>query len=180
MRNPAPKALWYILPHTCPNPLRQRAGNAGSDTGGSKPLLPVGTVTTTIMQIRVVNSRAEIATVDPEERVVYLATHPVALALLELIKRCPHLEAVELSPSRYRNMCKSSWGLLEAHGVKIFEGTVQRRRTDRTGYFTVDERAIRQRAEELRARGLDSGEFVAKAAEEAGVSAGPVGFILGR
>lgn len=132
------------------------------------------------MQIRVVNSRAEIATVDPDERVVYLATHPVALALLELIKRCPHLEAVELSPSRYRNMCKSSWGLLEAHGVKIFEGTVQRRRTDRTGYFTVDERAIRQRAEELRARGLDSGEFVAKAAEEAGVSAGPVGFILGR
>ena len=132
------------------------------------------------MQIRVVNSRAEIATLDPEERVVYLATHAVALALLELIKRCPHLEAVELSPSRYRNMCKSSWGLLEAHGVKIFEGTAQRRRADRTGYFTVDEGLILHRAVELRAEGLDSGEIVAKVAEEAGVSPGLVGFILGR
>jgi hypothetical protein len=44
------------------------------------------------MQIRVVNSRAEIASLDPEERAVYLATHPVVLALLELIKRCPRKE----------------------------------------------------------------------------------------
>ncbi|UEC42034.1 MAG: hypothetical protein METHAR1v1_310002 [Methanothrix sp.] len=54
--------------------------------------MPVGTVTTSIMQIRVVNSRAEIASLDPEERAVYLATHPVVLALLELIKRCPRKE----------------------------------------------------------------------------------------
>ncbi|MDF0591961.1 DUF1699 family protein [Candidatus Methanocrinis natronophilus] len=77
------------------------------------------------------------------------------------MKRCPNLEAVELSTSRYRNMCKSSWGLLEAHGVQIFEGTVQRRRADRIGYFTVDDDAlILHRAGEIRAEGLDSLEGV--------------------
>ena len=139
-RKPSGGTLLRVL-----NPNPKRAGTAGLDAGRSKRLLPVGTVTTAIMQIRVVNSRAVIATVDPEERVVYLATHPVALALLELIKRCPCMEAVELSPSKYRNMCKASWGLLEVHGVKIFEGTVQRRRADRIGYFTVDDGAIRRR-----------------------------------
>ncbi|MDF0590285.1 hypothetical protein [Candidatus Methanocrinis natronophilus] len=42
-------------------------------------------------------------------------------------------------------------------------------------YYTVDEGAILQRAGELRAKGLNSGEIVAKVA---GVSAGLVGFIL--
>ena len=37
-----------------------------------------------------------------------------------------------------------------------------------------------RRAGELRAEGLDSGEIVAKVAREAGVSSGPVGFIVGR
>ncbi|MDF0590202.1 DUF1699 family protein [Candidatus Methanocrinis natronophilus] len=117
----------------------------------------------------------------PRARVVHLAFSLPAVVLFELIKGCPHLEAVdELSSSRYRNMCKSSRSLLEAHGVKIFEGMVQRRRADRTGYFTVDDGAILRRVGELRARGLDSGQIVAKVAEEAGASPELVGFILGR
>ncbi|MDF0591960.1 hypothetical protein [Candidatus Methanocrinis natronophilus] len=63
-------------------PYPQRGGNEGLDTARSKRLLPVGIVTTPTMLIRVVNSRAEIASLDPEERVDYLATHPVALAIL--------------------------------------------------------------------------------------------------
>jgi hypothetical protein len=47
-------------------------------------------------------------------------------------------------------------------------------------YYIVDDGLILQRAGELRAEGLDSGEIVAKVAEEAGISPGLVGFILGR
>ena len=47
-------------------------------------------------------------------------------------------------------------------------------------YCTVDDGAILRRAGELQAKGLDSGEIVARVAEEAGVSAGLVGVILGR
>ncbi|HNR58276.1 MAG TPA: DUF1699 family protein, partial [Methanothrix sp.] len=63
-------------------------------------------------------------------------------------------------------------------GVKVFPGLVWGHRTDIDEYYTVDEGTILQRAEELRAEGLDSGELVAKVAEEAGVSPGLVGFIL--
>ncbi|HOO52455.1 MAG TPA: hypothetical protein PLK94_14355, partial [Alphaproteobacteria bacterium] len=52
-------------------------------------------------------------------------------------------------------------------------------RTDMYAYYTVDERAILQRARELQAEGLDPEEGVAKVAEEAKVSRGLVGFIIG-
>jgi len=132
------------------------------------------------MQIRVVTSRAEIATVDPEERVVHL-TIPISTAdFFGLIQRCPRLEAIQVPPFKFRDVSKSSRRLLEVRGVKIFAGTVRGHRTDRTCYFTIDDGLILQRAGQLRAEGLDSGEIVAKMAEEAGVSPGLVGFILGR
>jgi len=66
--------------------------------------LPVRIVSTAIMKIRIVNSRDEIASLDPEERVVHLATPPIALAFEELIKRCSQLEAIQVPPSRFRNV----------------------------------------------------------------------------
>jgi len=175
---PAPKALWGIVPLLVHTPNPQGAGNAGLDTGGSKPLLPVGTVTTSIMQIRVVNSRAEIATVDPEERVFHLTFPLTTVALLDLMQRCPSLEAIQVPPFQFRNMFKSSRYFLEARGVTFFEGTIQGYRSDTGAHYTIDDAFILQRAGELRAEGLDSGEIVAKVAEEAGVSPGLVGFVL--
>ena len=141
--------------------------------------MPVGTVTTAIMQIRVVNSRAEIASVDPEERVFHLTFNPTTVALLDLMQRCPRLEAIQVPPFQFRNMFKSSRCFLEARGVTFFEGTIRGYRSDTGDHYTVDDGLILQRAGELRAEGLDSGEIVAKVAEEAGVSAGLVGHILG-
>ncbi|MDD3566134.1 MAG: DUF1699 family protein [Methanothrix sp.] len=132
------------------------------------------------MKIRVVNSRAEIATVDPEESVVHLAIPPTALVLIELIKKCPRLEAVQVPPFYFSKVSKPSRGLLEVQGVKIFPGSVWGHRTDMYAYYTVDEGAILQRTGELQAEGLDPEEIVAKVAEEAKVSPGLVGFILGR
>ncbi len=63
--------------------------------------------------------------------------------------------------------------------MKVFPGLLWGHRTDIDEYYTVDEGAILQRAGELRAEGMDSGEIVAKVAAEAGVSAGLVGFIVG-
>ena len=132
------------------------------------------------MKIKVVNSRDEIAKLDPRERVVHQTFPLTTVALLELIQRCPRLEAIEAPPYRYRTMFKSSRCLLDVQGVKVFPGRVWGHRTDIDEYYTVDEGLILQRAGELRAEGLDSGEIVAKVAEEAEVSPGLVGFILGR
>jgi len=132
------------------------------------------------MKIRVIGSKDEIAQLDPRERVVHLAVPITALVLLELIKRCPRLEAVQVPPSKFSKVSKPSRGLLEVQGVKIFPGLVWGHRTDMYAYYIVDDGLILQRAGELRAEGLDSGEIVAKVAEEAGISPGLVGFILGR
>ncbi|HNR59049.1 MAG TPA: DUF1699 family protein, partial [Methanothrix sp.] len=43
------------------------------------------------MKIRVVNSRDQIAKLDPRERVVHLAFPLPAVVLFELMKRCPRL-----------------------------------------------------------------------------------------
>ena len=131
------------------------------------------------MRIRVIDSKDEIAKLDPKERVVHLAIPPTALVLLELIKRCPRLEAVQVPPSKFSKVSKPSRGLLEVQGVKIFPGLVWGHRTDMYAYYTVDEGLILQRAEELQAEGLDSEEIVAKVAEEAKVSPGLVEVILG-
>jgi hypothetical protein len=130
------------------------------------------------MKIRIVNSKEEIAKLDPREGVVHLTIPLTTIALLELIQRCPRLEAIEAPPYRYRTMFKSSRCLLDVQGVKVFPALIQGHRTDHAEYITVDEGAILQRAGELRAAGMDSGGIVAKVAEELEVSPGLVGFIL--
>jgi len=130
------------------------------------------------MKIRIINSSKEISRLDPKERVVHVSFPLTTSALLELAKKCPKLEGIQVPPSRLANMGGRSLILLEVLGVRIFEGSIQGYRTDRAKYITVDDELILQRAEELRAEGLDSGEIVAKVAEEARVSAGLVGFIL--
>ncbi|NLX39277.1 MAG: DUF1699 family protein [Methanothrix sp.] len=121
------------------------------------------------MKIRVVNSRDQIAKLDPRERVVHLAFPLPAVVLFELMKRCPRLKAIEVPPSRFPKLSKPTLCLLEVQGVKVFPGLLWGHRTDIDEYYTVDEGAILQRAGELRAEGMDSGEIVAKVAEEAGV-----------
>ena len=132
------------------------------------------------MKIRIVNSREEIAKLNPRERVVHLAFPLPAVVLFELMKRCPRLKAIEVPPSRFAKLSKPTRCLLEVQGVKVFPGLVWGHRTDIDEYITIDDALILQRAGELRAEGLDSGEVVAKVAEEAGISPGLVGFILGR
>jgi|GEM_PF-150706 hypothetical protein len=142
--------------------------------GGIRTLWSVKTP----IKIRIVNSRDEIAELDPKERVVHLTFHLPAVALFELMKRCPRLKAIEVPPSRFAKLSKPSLCLLEGQGVKVFPGLVWGHRTDIDEYITVDEGSILQMAGELRAEGVDSGEIVAKVAEEAGVSPGMVEFVL--
>ena len=132
------------------------------------------------MKIQLVNSRAEIASLDSDERVVHL-TFPISTVdLLSLMKRCPRLEAIQAPPSLFRNMFKSSRRLLDVRRVKFFEGTIQGYRTGTDDHYTIDDDLILLRMKELRAEGLDSEEILAKVAEEAEVSPGLVEYILGR
>ncbi len=132
------------------------------------------------MKIRVVSSKDEIAQLNTRERVVHLVAPPTALVLLELINRCPKLQAVQVHPSRFEKLSESSLCLMEVQGVRIFPGVIQGHRTDRSEYYTIDDSAILQRALELQAECFDTEEIVAKVAKEVGVSPGMMEFILGQ
>jgi hypothetical protein len=131
------------------------------------------------MKIQLVNSRAEIASLDSDERVVHL-TFPISTVdLLSLMKQCPRLEAIQAPPSLFRNMFKSSRRLLDVRRVKFFEGTIQGYRTGTDDHYTIDDGLILQKAAELRAEGLSSEEIVGRVASETGISPGLVSLVLG-
>jgi len=109
--------------------------------------------------------------------VVHLTIPPVALAFVELIRRCPHLEAVQVPQCQFRRVSKPSRCLLDVQWVRIFEGRFCGYRTDTTEYSTVDDGWIIRRTEELGAAGLDSEKIVAEVARESEVSPGLVGYI---
>lgn len=131
------------------------------------------------MKICIVNSREEISRLNPKERVVHVSFPLTTSALLELAKRCPKLQGIQVPPSRFEKIWDRSLILLEVLGVRIFEGSIQGYRTDRAEYITVDDGLILQRVGELRAEGLGSEEIVAKVAEEAKLSLGLVEFVIG-
>jgi hypothetical protein len=133
-----------------------------------------------ITKIRVVSSKDEIAQLNPRERVVHLVTPPTAIVLLELIDRCPQLEAIEVHPSRFERLSTPSLCLLKCLGVKIFPGRIWGHRTDMAEYFTVDEGLIMQKATEFQAEGLNCYEVVERVSSATGISPGLVSVILQR
>jgi hypothetical protein len=122
------------------------------------------------MKIRVINSREEISGLNPKERVVHVSFPLTTSALLELAKKCPKLEGIQVPPSRLANMGGRSLILLEVLGVRIFEGSIQGYRTDRAEHITIDDGLILQRVGKLQAEGLDTGEVVAEVSKETEVS----------
>ena len=60
-----------------------------------------------IMKIRVVSSREEIFTLNPNERVVHLAFRPSNKDIFALVETCPKIEVIQL-PKSYM-----------AHGFKV-------------------------------------------------------------
>ena len=98
------------------------------------------------MMIRIVNSKEEIAKLSPKERVVHLAFPHTTITLLELMKRCPRLKAIEVPPSLFPKLSKPSLCLPEGQGGKVFPGRIWGHRTDIDEYYTVDDGLILQKA----------------------------------
>ena len=65
------------------------------------------------MRIRVVSSREEIFTLNPNERVVHLAFRPSNKDIFSLVETCPKIEVIQLPKSymtRFQSPLKCSLG----------------------------------------------------------------------
>jgi hypothetical protein len=94
------------------------------------------------MKIRVVSSREEIITLNPNERIVHLAFRPSNTNIFGLVETCPKIEVVQLPPSYRRTISKSIEMFLEMQRIQLIEGDVWGHRKDLNEYYDVPSSVI--------------------------------------
>ncbi len=76
------------------------------------------------MRIRVVSSREEIFTLNPNERIVHLAFRPSNKDIFGLVETCPKIEVIQLPKSYMRTVSRSIEMFLQMQRVQLLEGDV--------------------------------------------------------
>ena len=94
------------------------------------------------MKIRVVSSREEIFTLNPNERVVHLAFRPSNKDIFGLVETCPKLEVLQLPQSYRRTVSKSIEMFLEMQRIQLIEGEIGGHRKDISDYYNIPSSVI--------------------------------------
>jgi hypothetical protein len=113
------------------------------------------------MKIRIISSREEINSIRPNEKAVHLAFRASNVDFLNLLKKVPRLQMVQVPPSYMRTISKAIEVFLDMQGVKLLEGDVWGHRKDIDEYFTVEDSTI----EEIRSL-ADSGKTLDSVANQ--------------
>ena len=113
------------------------------------------------MKIRIISSREEINSIRPNEKAVHLAFRASNVDFLNLLKKVPRLQMVQVPPSYMRTIYKAIKVFLDMQGVKLLEGDVWGHRKDIDEYFTVEDSTI----QEIRAL-ADSGKTLDSVANQ--------------
>src|SRR5690554_3449182 len=96
------------------------------------------------MKIRVVSSRDEIPELRPNEQMVHIAFRPSNVDLLDIVKACPRMRAIQVPPSYNKTLSKAIRLFLDMQGIDLLEGDVWGHRKDIDEYYMVEEDAIDQ------------------------------------
>ncbi len=89
------------------------------------------------MKIRVVSSKEEINTLNPNEEMVHLAFRPSNTDILTLITKCPNIKAVHIPSSYRRTISNSVIMYLKMKDIELLEGDVWGHRKDINEYSEV-------------------------------------------
>ena len=103
------------------------------------------------MKIRVVSSREEIFTLNPNERIVHLAFRPSNKDIFALVETCPKIEVIQLPKSYRRTVSKSIEMFLEMQRIQLIEGDVWGHRKDINEYYNIPSSVI-EKIKELKSK----------------------------
>ncbi|MDD2439825.1 MAG: DUF1699 family protein [Methanosarcinaceae archaeon] len=131
------------------------------------------------MKIRVVSSRDEIISLNPNEKVVHLAFRPSNKDIFLLVETCPRLEVIQLPKSYKRTISRSIEMFLDMQKVQLMEGDVWGHRKDINEYYTVPAQVI-EKIRELKAEGLPAEEVAEKISRESKLNQKMVMYILNK
>lgn len=131
------------------------------------------------MKIRVVSSREEISTLNPNERVVHLAFRPSNKDIFALVETCPKIEVIQLPQSYRRTISQSIEMFLEMQRVKLIEGDVWGHRKDINEYYSVPSSVI-EKIKQMKIEGKSSKDIEAKVSRESKLNPEMVAYILNK
>ena len=129
------------------------------------------------MKIRVVSSREEIFTLNPNERIVHLAFRPSNKDILSLVETCPKIEAIQLPKSYRRTVSKSIEMFLGMQRIQFIEGDVWGHRKDINEYYTVPSSVIKQ-IKEMKIEGKSAKDIYARISKESKLNPEIIAYIM--
>ncbi len=131
------------------------------------------------MKIRVVSSREEIFTLNPNERVVHLAFRPSNKDILGLVETCPKIEVIQLPKSYIATVSKSIQMFLEMQRIRLIEGDVWGHRKDIKEYYTIPS-SVTEKIKEMKTEGKSNTDIEAKISRENMLNPGMVAYIMNK
>ena len=129
------------------------------------------------MRIRVVSSREEIFTLDPNERLVHLTFRPSNKDIFGLVETCPKVEVIQLPKSYKRTVSKSIEMFLEMQRIQLIKGDVWGHRKDINEYYTILSSVI-EKIKEMKIEGKAAEEIEKKISRESKLNPEMVAYIL--
>ena len=131
------------------------------------------------MKIRVVSSREEIFTLNPNERIVHLAFRPSNKDIFALVETCPKIEVIQLPKSYRRTVSKSIEMFLEMQRIQLIEGDVWGHRKDINEYYSIPSSVI-DKIRELKSEGTPAERIEEKISRESKLNPEMVAYILAK
>jgi hypothetical protein len=131
------------------------------------------------MKIRVTSSREEIATLNPNERIVHFAFRPSNKDIFVLVETCPKIEVIQLPPSYRRTVSKSIEMFLAMQRIQLLEGDVWGHRKDINEYYNVPSSVIEQ-IRGLKSEGTSAEIIEEKVSRESKLNPEMVAYILNK
>ena len=129
------------------------------------------------MKIRVVSSREEIFTLNPNERLVHLAFRPSNKDIFGLVETCPKIEVIQLPKSYMNTVSKSIEMFLQIQRIQLLEGDVWGHREDINEYYTIPSSVI-ENIKEMKIEDKATEEIEKKVSRESKLNPGMVAYIL--
>jgi hypothetical protein len=131
------------------------------------------------MKIRVVSSREEIITLNPNEKIVHMAFRPSNKDILSLVETCPKIEVIQLPKSYKATFSKSIQMFLGMQRIQLLEGDVWGHRKDINEYYAIPSSVI-ERIKEMKSEGKQADEIEATVSRERKLNPAMVAYILTR
>jgi len=128
------------------------------------------------MKIRVISSRNEILSLNPNEKVVHFAFRPSNKDIFLLVETCPKLEIIQLPKSYRKTVSRAIEMFLEMQKVQLVEGDVWGHRKDIHEYYTVPDSII-LKIRNMKAEGISDEKIAEKIAHESKLSPEMISYV---